>query len=146
MAQGFASTRGSTLPGSGAPLLTRKIELTGNNFEHGFDVDVFMHQTELFGFSLKDKILGPDDGNIKYLEESGAQVSLRGKGSDDGSDAPMHILIEAPSQEQLQLAFRQAEDLVASVREDWIEWENEHRDYKEWLDKFRGATARLTYV
>ena len=106
----------------------------------------FVRQIELFGFSIKDKILGPNGVNIEYMEKSGAHVSLRGKGSDDGSDAPMHILIEASSQEQLQLAVLQAKELMASIGDDWTDWENENESYKVWLETFRSGTARLTLV
>jgi hypothetical protein len=114
--------------------------------EYGVDLVEFVRQTELFGFSIKDKILGPNGVNIEYVEKSGAHVSLRGMGSDDGSDAPMHILIEATSQEQLLRAFQQAKDLLASINDDWSAWESGNEPYKVWLGKFRSETARLTLV
>ena len=102
-----------------------------------------MRQTALFGFSFKDKILGPNGANIEYMEKTGAHVSLRGMGSNDGSDAPLHILIESTSQEQLQRAFQQAKDLLASIDDDWSDWENGNEPYKAWLGKFRSEAARV---
>ena len=49
------------------PLLVSRIEITGNKIEYGVDLVEFVRQTELFGFSIKDKILGPNGANIEYM-------------------------------------------------------------------------------
>jgi hypothetical protein len=123
------------------PLLVCTIEITGK-FDYGIDRAEFFRQTELFGFSFKDKILGPNGENIEHMEKTGAHVSLQGIGSNDGSDDPLHILIESTSQVQLQSAFQLAKDLLASIDDDWSSWENGNEAYKTWLGRFWSEHAR----
>ena len=123
------------------PLLVCRIEITGK-FDYGMDRAEFFRQTERFGFSFKDKILGPNGVNIEHMEKTGAHVSLQGIGSNDGSDDPLHILIESTSQVQLQSAFQLAKDLLASIDDDWSSWENGNEAYKTWLGRFWSEHAR----
>jgi hypothetical protein len=130
-----------TMPAPSLPPLVRTIVITSKT-DYGSDCAEFFRQTELFGFSFKDMILGPNGENIEYMERTGARVSVQGVGSNDGSDDPLHILIESTSQVQLQRTVQLAKDLLASVDEDWSNWENENVAYKTWLGRFRSEGAR----
>ncbi|KAL6052929.1 putative myelin transcription factor 1-like protein (Fragment), variant 2 [Balamuthia mandrillaris] len=85
-------------------------------------------------FNLVGKIIGPKGAFVKHIEStSKARVQLKGRGrldqkgapSDDkDSEEPMHLLLMASSQEELDAAKKLAEDLIKHVREDYEEFKS----------------------
>ncbi|GFR90474.1 UPF0469 protein KIAA0907 [Elysia marginata] len=81
-------------------------------------------------FDTKNKLLGPEGSYLHHIQvETGAAVSLRGKGSGfpdmSGADSiePMHIHIEQQSLEGLQEAKKLAENLIQTVQQSYVSFQ-----------------------
>ncbi|KAL1519612.1 hypothetical protein AB1Y20_023125 [Prymnesium parvum] len=78
------------------------------------------------GYQIRGKLLGPKGSYLKHIQDqTGVRVQLAGKGSGnllpDGTEGgqPLHLVLNAQSQEQLEVGKQLAESLVAAVREDY---------------------------
>ncbi|XP_012946847.1 proline-rich protein 36, partial [Aplysia californica] len=81
-------------------------------------------------FDTKNKLLGPGGSFLQHIQtETGAHVSLRGKGSGfgdlGGADTiePMHVHIEHPSLVGLQEAKKLAENLIQTVQQSYVSFQ-----------------------
>ncbi|XP_076102963.1 uncharacterized protein LOC143072064 isoform X2 [Mytilus galloprovincialis] len=83
-------------------------------------------------FGVKEKIHGPEGSYLQHVEvETGAKVTLRGKGSgfldmnSPGRDSiePMHVFLEHPSPIGLGQAKQLAENLIQTVQQDYAQFQ-----------------------
>ncbi|XP_059143644.1 atrophin-1-like isoform X2 [Physella acuta] len=81
-------------------------------------------------FDTKNKLLGPGGSYLMHIQsETGAAVSLRGKGSGFGgmngmdSIEPMHVHLEHHSYVALQEAKKLAENLIQTVQQSYVSFQ-----------------------
>ena len=82
---------------------------------------------------LRAKLIGPQGMNVKNIaHECHARVQLQGRGSErEESDEPLHFLIAAPSQDQLERAREMAESLIRAVSADFDRIRRYQREQEE---------------
>jgi len=67
-------------------------------------------------------ILGKGGSHLKWItEKTGAVLSLRGRGAQNGEHEPLHMLIKG-TPDQVKEAVKQVEDLFDQVRDDYATW------------------------
>ena len=73
------------------------------------------------GYSLKNRILGNQGQNLKYIMTStGAKVELKGKGVTNDNE-PLHLVVSAPTESSLKHATELSEHLIETVRKEYAE-------------------------
>ncbi|XP_059478583.1 uncharacterized protein LOC132198543 isoform X2 [Neocloeon triangulifer] len=98
-------------------------------------------------FDLKNKVLGFNNTNFNFIHnESGSNLSLRGKGSGNNDPAtnmestePMHIYLESSSLDMLQKGKECAQDLVNTLQQDFLAWHQQQAAQQQQM----GAIASM---
>mmetsp|Transcript_33742 Transcript_33742/g.47082 ORF Transcript_33742/g.47082 Transcript_33742/m.47082 type:complete len:376 (-) Transcript_33742:253-1380(-) len=100
------------------------------------------------GFNLKYRIIGPQGGFIKYIEErAGIRVFLRGRGSGfiEGAlgremEETMFLYLASRDRESLELARVLARNLIDTVAQDFVNWGGGTRGFNP-----KGGDAQRPY-
>merc|ERR1712224_223872 len=79
------------------------------------------------GFMAVRRIIGPSGKHLRWItEETGATLSLKGKGAVKDSNEKLHMRIRARP-EDMDYAVRQVEDLFEKIREEFDHFERNLR-------------------